>query len=55
MTIDLGTFTAIAVPTVLGIVWLVRLEGRVNVTDARYMDIISRLVRIEQKQDRDAE
>ena len=51
MTIDLGVFTTIAVPTVLGIVWLVRLEGRINVTDARYADIISRLARIEAKQD----
>ncbi len=51
MTIDLGTFIAVAVPTVLGIVWMVRLEGRINVTDARYADIISRLTRIEMKQD----
>jgi len=51
MTIDLGTFAAIAIPTVLGIVWLVRLEGRINVTDAQFEDIIRRLARIEAKQD----
>jgi hypothetical protein len=33
------------------VVWLVRLEGRVNVTDARYMEIIKRLERIERAQD----
>ena len=42
---------AIAIPTVLGIVWLVRLEGRINVTDAQFEDIIRRLARIEAKQD----
>lgn len=51
MQIDPNTLVAIAVPTVLGIVWLVRLEGRINVTDSRYLDIINRLARIEQKQD----
>lgn len=33
------------------VVWLVRLEGRINVTDARFLDIIARLDRIEKKQD----
>lgn len=51
MQIDNASFALIAVPIISGIVWLVRLEGRVNVTDSRYMDIISRLVRIENKQD----
>ena len=36
---------------VAAIVWLVRLEGRINVTDARFLDIIARLDRIEKKQD----
>ena len=52
MSIDLGTIVAIVVPSVLGIVWMVRLEGRINVTDARYADIIARLERIEANQDR---
>jgi len=51
MTIDVGTFFAFAVPTILGVVWLVRLEGRINVTDFRYNEIIRRLDRIEAKQD----
>jgi len=51
MTIDPAVVVAIVVPTVLGIVWLVRLEGRINVTDAQFEDIIRRLARIEAKQD----
>lgn len=52
MTIDLSTVIAIALPAVGAIVWLIRLEGRVNVEDARYEDIIGRLERIEAKLDR---
>lgn len=52
MQIDLGTLLAIGAPCVGGIVWLVRLEGRVNVGDQRYSDIVHRLVRIEQKLDK---
>jgi hypothetical protein len=51
MQVDLSTMFAIAVPSVAAIVWLVRLEGRINVTDARYTEILSRLTRIESKQD----
>lgn len=51
MTIDLGTFTALAVPVIGAVVWLVRLEGRINVTDFRYEEILRRLDRIEKKQD----
>ena len=51
MQIDGTTFVFYAVPVISGIVWLVRLEGRINVTDSRYLDIISRLTRIETKQD----
>ena len=39
MTVDVGTVVAISVPTVGVIVWLVRLEGRVNLADARHNDI----------------
>lgn len=53
MQIDGPTLTAIAIPAISGVVWLVRLEGRINVTDSRYADIIARLMRIEAKQDKD--
>ena len=52
MQIELGTFFAVAVPTVLGLVWLIRLEGRINVGDERQKAILDRLERIENKQDR---
>lgn len=51
MTLDVQTLLLAAGMTVGAIVWLVRLEGRINVTDARYQDIIDRLRRIESKQD----
>lgn len=51
MTIDMGTLIGFAVPTVLGIVWMVRLEGRINVTQSQFVEIIRRLERIENKQD----
>ena len=52
MSVDLGTIIAIGAPCIAGIVWMVRLEGRINVTDAHFLDIIKRLDRIENKQDR---
>lgn len=52
MTFDLSTFLAVAVPLVGVVVWMVRLEGRINVHDARYGDILRQLVRIETKLDR---
>lgn len=52
MTMDFNTLVAVAVPTVGAIVWLVRLEGRINIGDERHKDIIGRLVRIENKIDR---
>jgi len=52
MSVDVGTILAVAVPCVLGIVWMVRLEGRINVTDARFEEILKRLDRIEANQDR---
>jgi len=36
---------------VAAIVWLVRLEGRINTTDVKFEEIIRRLDRIEKKQD----
>lgn len=39
MTIDSGTVLAGGALLVGGIVWLVRLEGRQNMSDARYVDL----------------
>jgi hypothetical protein len=52
VTVDTSTIVALAGMAVAGLVWLVRLEGRINVTEARFTDIIDRLARIEAKQDR---
>lgn len=49
---DIPTMAAVAVPVVTVIVWLVRLEGRINVGDSRHEDIVDRLKRIETKLDR---
>lgn len=51
MQIDGATFIGAAIPVIAGIVWLVRLEGRINVTQAQFLEIIRRLDRIENKQD----
>lgn len=62
MTFEPGTVLIAGGMAIAGVVWLVRLEGRINVTDARLeesnnatetrqKDIISRLERIERKQD----
>lgn len=51
MTIDLETATAIVVPAGAVIVWLVRLEGRINLSDARWTDIKDQLERISEKMD----
>lgn len=50
---DSGAIVAAVGLVVAGTVWLVRLEGRINVTQAMFADIIRRLDRIEHKQDRD--
>jgi len=52
MQIDPGTMLAGAALIVGGVVWLVRLEGRVNLNDSRHDDITNRLIRIENKIDR---
>lgn len=51
MTVDPSAVVIAIGMVVGGLVWLVRLEGRINVTDVRYGEIISRLRRIEEKQD----
>ena len=51
MVIEVGTLVAVGVPTILAVVWLVRLEGRINVGDQRFEDIQNRLERIEHKLD----
>jgi hypothetical protein len=52
MPLDTSTILMAGGMCVGAIVWLIRLEGRINVTDARYQDIIARLARIEAKQDK---
>ena len=49
---DPGTILAGVALIVGGLVWLVRLEGRVNLNDSRHDDITNRLIRIENKIDR---
>jgi len=52
MSIDPGAILTGIVLIVGAIVWLVRLEGRINLNDSRHEDITSRLIRIETKLDR---
>ena len=52
MQVEAQTLMAIAAPTAGVIVWLVRLEGRINLIDARYLDIKEALARIETKTDK---
>lgn len=52
LPLDPLTVMSFAAMLIGGIVWLVRLEGRINVSDARYGEITSRLIRIENKLDR---
>lgn len=52
MTLTFEQIIALVIPAVLGLVWLLRLEGRINVTDTRYAEILGRLQRIEDNQDR---
>lgn len=51
MTIDGSTIIIAVLSVVGGLVWLIRLEGRIDVTDSRYGEILRRLERIENKQD----
>ena len=44
---DLWTLAPLAITAIGGLVWIIRLEGRVNVSDERQQDIIKRLMRIE--------
>ena len=52
MTFDPSSVIAATGLLLGGLIWLVRLEGRVNVTDWQYREIISRLERIERRQDK---
>jgi len=52
MAIDPGAILTGIVLIVGAIVWLVRLEGRVNLNDSRHEDVTNRLIRIEAKLDR---
>ena len=49
MSIDATAFLTAAAMVVGVVVWLVRLEGRINVTDARFQDILRRLDHIDTK------
>lgn len=39
MQIDVGTLVLIGLPCITGLVWLIRLEGRVNLTESRFADL----------------
>lgn len=54
MSFDSGTILSGFMMLIGGVVWLVRLEGRVNVTSAQFEEILRRLDRIEHRQDHDA-
>jgi hypothetical protein len=49
---DTSTAIQIAVPVVLGGVWLIRLEGRINTLDSRVGDIKDDLKYIRQRIDK---
>lgn len=51
MPIDSGTILSAAALVIGCVVWLVRLEGRINVTATQFTEIINRLARIERRQD----
>lgn len=53
MNVDLGAVLAAGGMFIGAVVWLVRLEGRIDVTHAQYLEIIRRLDRIEHAQDRE--
>lgn len=51
MQVDAGSII-LGLSLIIGcVVWLVRLEGRINVTDSQFQEIIRRLDRIEKRQD----
>lgn len=53
MNVTLQDTVIVGVPLVAGLTWLLRLEGRINVTQSQFVEIIRRLERIENKQDRE--
>ena len=52
MTDQVQTAAAVVVPVVAVVVWLVRLEGRVNLGESRHADIVKALDKIDEKLDR---
>jgi hypothetical protein len=52
MGVTVEAVMAAAVPVVGVIVWLIRLEGRINLQDARYEEIKDSLVYIRDRLDR---
>jgi hypothetical protein len=51
MNVSLQDAVLVLLPCAAGLTWLLRLEGRINVTDAQFTEIIRRLERIEKRQD----
>jgi hypothetical protein len=49
---DTQTIAAFGVPAIVAVVWLIRLEGRVNTQDARYQDLRDDLKYIRERIDR---
>jgi hypothetical protein len=49
---DTQTLAAFGVPAIVAVVWLIRLEGRVNTQDARYQDLRDDLKYIRERIDR---
>ncbi len=39
MQIEISTLIVLAFPCITGLVWLIRLEGRVNLTESRFADL----------------
>lgn len=52
MALSIEVIAAVVVPIVLGLSWLLRLEGRINLQDARYAEIKESLSYIRERLDR---
>lgn len=48
MQVDVGPLILIVVPCVTGLVWLIRLEGRVNLTESRFVDLKADIAELKQ-------
>lgn len=52
MALSIEQIAAVLVPAVLALSWLIRLEGRINLQDARYAEIKEALTYIRERLDR---